>query len=391
MSQRDGSIQTTSTPGPAGPPLSVRDRVRSLRLPDQITGGRAGHNWLPWALCSILLVSTIVFAIQAIRGPSIEPPKPTPTTRVAGSEDVALESKGYIIPARKIQVSPLVGGRIMELYIEEGMFKKEGDTLAVLEKVEYQADYDRAQAALIAAQNRVKELTEFRPQEIEQLEAELKEAEVQRDQLEQDFKRSQNLRYTKALADREFELAESAYLAMKHRVGRLKTALDLLKKGPRDARIEAAQAEVRQAQAELDRAKWRLDNCIVRAPVSGIILTKGAEKGDLVNPVAFKISTSLCEMADLSDLEVDLTIQERDISNIFKGQRCRIISEAFPDRKPYEGFVSRLMPTADRAKGAIPVRVKLKVPPEEQGVYLKPDMGVIVSFLKKDAQPRKGD
>jgi hypothetical protein len=90
-------------------------------------------------------------------------------------------------------------------------------------------------------------------------------------------------------------------------------------------------------------------------------------------------------MADLSDLEVDLSIQERDIAGVFKGQKCRVVAEAFRDRKPYPGFVSRLMPTADRAKGAIPVRVKLRVPREEEGVYLKPDMSVIVSFLKQYA------
>ena len=88
-------------------------------------------------------------------------------------------------------------------------------------------------------------------------------------------------------------------------------------------------------------------------------------------------------MADLSDLEVDLTIQERDISKVFQGQKCKVRAEAFPDRV-YEGYVSRLMPIADRAKGAIPVRVKVKVPAEEEGVYLKPEMGALVSFLKKD-------
>jgi HlyD family secretion protein len=95
-------------------------------------------------------------------------------------------------------------------------------------------------------------------------------------------------------------------------------------------------------------------------------------------------------MADLSDLEVDLTIQERDIANIVVGQKCTVVPEAFQNNKAfrarhptgYDGEVSRLMPIADRAKGAIPVRVKVVVPREEEGVYLKPDMGVIVSFKK---------
>ena len=95
------------------------------------------------------------------------------------------------------------------------------------------------------------------------------------------------------------------------------------------------------------------------APISGTILKKNAEEGSLVNPIAMQGFFSLCEMADLSDLEVELTIQERDISKISKGQKCQGSGRGL-SRRVYEGYVSRLMPTADRAKGAIPVRVKVK-------------------------------
>ena len=76
------------------------------------------------------------------------------------------------------------------------------------------------------------------------------------------------------------------------------------------------------------------------------------------------------------------TIQERDVANVFKGQRCQVRPEAFPKRL-YQGTVSRLLPIADRSKGAVPVRVKIDVPKEEEGVYLKPEMGAIVAFMKK--------
>ena len=120
-------------------------------------------------------------------------------------------------------------------------------------------------------------------------------------------------------------------------------------------------------------------------PVSGTILKKNAEEGNVVNPIAFNGSFSLCEMADLSDLEVDLSIQERDVARVFKGQKCKIRAEAYRERT-YEGYVSRLMPIADRAKGAVPVRVKVPVPADEEGVYLKPEMGVNVSFLSPAAR-----
>jgi HlyD family secretion protein len=170
---------------------------------------------------------------------------------------------------------------------------------------------------------------------------------------------------------------------MTRQVERLRFAYSLMQIGSRKERIDAARADVLTAQANLEKAKWKLDNCKIRSPVTGTILKKNAEEGNLVNAIAFSGSVSLCELADLSDLEVDLTVQERDIARVFKGQKCQVRAEAYPDRV-YEGVVSRLMPIADRAKGAIPVRVKLTVPREEEGVYLKPEMGAIVTFYKAE-------
>jgi multidrug efflux pump subunit AcrA (membrane-fusion protein) len=83
-----------------------------------------------------------------------------------------------------------------------------------------------------------------------------------------------------------------------------------------------------------------------------------------------------------------LTIEERDISKVSVGQKCKIRTDAYPERI-YEGVVSRLMPIADRNKAAIPVRVKVTVPQEEEGIYLKPDMTAMVSFLKDSPPPEK--
>jgi HlyD family secretion protein len=374
-------------------PASLSDRVRSLRLPEQPRQAARRTSWLPWTLCLVLSASTAVFAYQAINRSEpietkpVENPTPSPTVPVANSSaatsgDVALESKGNIVPVHQIQVSPKVSGMVEKLFIEEGKRVKKGDVLAELENVDYQAARDHAREALEEARQNLLQLTEYRQTEIAQAKARWEEAVAQRKQLEVDYDRSVKLQKTHALADRDYELAESGYQAMVQHEDSLRIDYELLKKGPRDNLIDAAKRRLFQAKADLVTAQWRLDSCTVVAPITGTILTKKAEEGNIVNPIAFNISASLCDMADLSDLEVDLTIQERDVAKVFKGQRCKLRPEAFPERI-YDGYVSRLMPIADRAKGAVPVRVKVTVPQEEEGVYLKPEMGVIVSFFKK--------
>ena len=193
-------------------------------------------------------------------------------------------------------------------------------------------------------------------------------------------------RRNRSSTQQDYELAESKYLAQIQRVERLKFAHKLMQLGPRQERVDVAKAELAQVEADVVKAEWRLGNCTIRAPITGTILKKNAEEGNIVNPIAFNGSFSLCDMADLSDLEVDLNVQERDIALVKVGQKCRVRAEAYHDRV-YDGYVDRLMPIADRAKGAVPVRVKISVPPEEEGVYLKPEMGAIVTFLNQQVTP----
>src|SRR5262245_48009900 len=232
----------------------------------------------------------------------------------AASGQAVLESKGYIIPVHQIQVSPKVSGMVVKLNFQEGDKVEKDAVLAELETIDYEADRNRCRGGLDASWQRFLELwTGNRPDEIKQARADLEEARANRDQLFLDWKRSYNLPKT-AMATREYEMAESAYKAADRRVVRMDAAYALMLEGARQERIILAWAEIEQAAAELTKAQWRLDNCKVRAPLSGTILTKKAEEGNIVNPVAFNISASLCEMANLADIEVELNIQERDIA-----------------------------------------------------------------------------
>lgn len=371
-------------------PTTLGDRVQSLRLPPRAD---AGPGKLPWVLCAVLLASTLTFGFQAFRKGSdsdaaARSSSPGADGKKADSGDVVLQAKGYIIPAHQIQVSPQVGGKIEKLYITEGQRVKKGEVLAEIEEVDYKTDYDRALFKHTSAQENYDLLKANLPNEIKKAEHDLAESRADFIQVQDSFKRAERLpRSTQS--DEELMRVRGQYNMADARHKRKREELILAQFGFR--RVAVARAEASAARADLEKAKWKLDNCKVRAPVSGIILTKKAEEGNLVNPVAFNVSANLCDMADLSDLEVDLTIQERDIAHVFVGQNCTVMPEAFQSnekflrRHPggYVGKVTRLMPIADRAKGAIPVRVGLKVPRDEEGVYLKPDMGVIVSFKKQ--------
>jgi HlyD family secretion protein len=388
---------------PIKSPGSLSDRVRSLRLPPEPAPSLLQRKSL-WAAVVLVATSALAAWYYTSNLPDAQAPLSTaspaasktadsastapsaaaslPAAPVAANGDVTLESKGYIIPAHQILVSPKVSGMVVSLNFEEGMRVQKGYVLAELESVDYKADVEHAKALLASARQHLLELQRGnRPEEIAAAGAELGEAQAQREQLLSEWKRNVGLRQNKTVTEREYEQSESSYKAMDRRVAKLKNNYKLMQDGPRVERIDAARAEVAQADAELAKAQWRLGNCTIVAPISGTILKKNAEEGNVVNPVAFNGSFSLCEMADLADLEVELSIQERDIARVRKGQKCQVRAEAFPDRV-YDGVVSRLMPIADRAKGAVPVRVKLSVPAEDEGAYLKPEMSAVVSFLK---------
>jgi len=391
---------------------ALGERVRSLRLPAEVRSHRSGTSVVPWLLCLLLAGATGGLGYlyyqerkgnagddglpasapqpgtEAEESKVSQPPNAPPAASATESNSIALEAKGYVIPRREILVSPQVNGRLLKVLFEEGQRVERNQVLAEIETTEYAAEHQRTLALLESARQRLRELEAGnRREEIDQAEAELAEAKAQLLQAEAEWKRNSELRPSRTISPLEFEQSEAAYLALEEKVKRLQAAVDLMHKGPREERIAAARAEVQQAEAELARAQWRLDNCTVRAPIAGTILRKNAEEGNIVNPVAFNGSYSLCEMADLSDLEVDLSIQERDIARVFVGQVCQVRAEAYPDRT-YQGVVSRLMPIADRAKGAIPVRVKLTVPAAEEGVYLKPEMGAVVTFLAAPDAPK---
>lgn len=396
-SERKSDTSASESPTPSGRSLS--QQVQSLRLPPP-SAGASGLNRLAWLLCFAfaalsgwlsyqrytlklpapeLLQAATDAAPQATESPTNEPPVDT----AAAAGKFAYESNGYITVAHQILISPQVSGRLVMLDADEGRRVRKGELLGEIEDTEYQAEFNRSQSTLEIAKARLLELERgFRPEEVAQAKAELEEVEAQLVQLQAEWNRTYELRKSNLVSEESFELIDSRLQATQRRRDRLTLAAKLIADGPRDERISAARGEVGQAEADLAKAAWRLSNCKIVAPISGTILKRNAEQGNLVNPVALNGSFSVCDIADLSDLEVSLDVPERDIAKVHVGQRCKVRPDAFKNRV-YEGTVSRLMPIANRAKSSITVRVKLTVPSEEEGVYLKPDMSALVSFLNE--------
>jgi multidrug efflux pump subunit AcrA (membrane-fusion protein) len=428
-------LSTAPAPHSAPPPRngSLSDRVRSLRLADRTTQGNVRGTLVPWTLAALALLAALAFGYRTYRLPSAE--NTTPETErlkellasaggkdasaedldkirkilasrggkvsadVAASGEVVLESKGYVIPIHSIQLSPQVGGEIIWLdpNFQEGAVYKKGDRLAEIDPVIFQAQVRNAEAALhVAEVNRqqvesgstLKDIAAAKAQ-LQSLEAKLEVSRIdERTKLLSGIGSSRDER-EKATA--QVKADEAAVASQKATVARWEISLE-------EQRL-VTRNQVESAQANLDQARKQLKNCTITAPTTGIVLTKKAELGGYVNPLAFGAAGYLCEMADLSKVEIELSVQERDFAKVQppRGgdyQICTIVPEAFQRDERfrklhpngYEGYVSRVMPVADRAKGAITVRVRVRVPDDEAGFYLKPDMGVIVSFKSQSTQ-----
>src|SRR5262245_24724774 len=284
----------------ANGPASLSERVKGLRLGDQVGGAksRGGSSWLPWTLCLIMAITWASFAIRVYStggykgllgntsgetneatsetSKSDRPLRPSEGPKAAAGEQV-LRVKGVMIAAHQIQVSPIeVSGRVEKLFIEEGKAFKKGQPLAELDQTPFTADVSEAEAALNTAKAKRDELVTSWPLEVQQCEAQLKEAQALRDQYESDYKRYENIRKRSGdVAEKEYEQAKFSFYTQSARVQQMEVAVEMAK-GPRKQKIAAAVADVNQAQARFDRAKWRLSNTIIVAPVDGIVLTKRA-------------------------------------------------------------------------------------------------------------------
>ena len=302
----------------------------------------------------------------------------------APAGESVLSASGYVVAHHKIAVGAKVMGRVHWIGVEKGDTVQEGQVLVRLEDNEFRAQVNQASANLAAAQARLDQLrTGSRPQEKFRDKAAVLQAEANLKMAEAEYQRSERLFKDGVASKSELDnaLARRDTAAALLEAARQSSAMTDL--GPRAEEIRAAEAQVQQMKAALDYAQTQLAATEIKAPVSGTVLQRIVERGEMVSPSAFGGSgarTSVVDLADLTDLQIELDISQADFARLKMGQRAEIIPEAYPNLR-YTGFIEEIAPEANRAKSTVQIKVKVENPNEQ----LRPEMNARVNFLSDKA------
>lgn len=266
-----------------------------------------------------------------------------------------LDATGYVVARRMATVSAKITGKVREILIEEGQHVDAGQVMATLDPVDADAQRDLAAAQVAAARS-----------QSGSVEAQLREAEANAARLgtlvrQQLVSKSQ---YDQAVAQR-----------------------DSLR-----AQLSTARHNAKVAGDQLRIAENGVDNTVVRAPFEGVVIAKAAQPGEIVSPLSAGggfTRTGIGTIVDMDSLEVEVDVGESYIGRVKPGMPVVATLNAYPDWKiPAE--VIAIIPTADRGKATVKVRIALK----QKDPRIVPDMGVNVSFLEeanagaKQAPPR---
>ncbi|MBK6673240.1 MAG: efflux RND transporter periplasmic adaptor subunit [Proteobacteria bacterium] len=294
---------------------------------------------------SVLLVLVALLLASRLRGPQL------PGYRLeAGPLVQVVVATGRVISTSRVQVGSEVTGTVIERRVKEGDVVKPGDVLLVLRADDLEARVRQAEAALRELQ------ASTRPQSS----ASLRQAEAQLAQASRERQRRADL-FARQLVSREIlEQAEEAEAVARAVADKARLAADAASPG------STAEIQLREqvAAARAQRAK-----AVIRAGIAGIVLTRNAEPGDLVQP-----GRVLFEIARGGDTEIEVPVDEKNLAALAVGQVAQCIADAWPDR-PFRGVVNYIAPGVDAARGTVTIRLRVDPPPD----YLRQDMTVSVN------------
>jgi len=294
-------------------------------------------------------------------------------------EDVFLSLAGFILPEREIRVGPRVPGTIVDVPVEQGTRVEKGDLLAKIESTSFFAELEQSRAMLALAEANLEELQNgSRPEEIEEARAAVDEAAAQLVLRKKERDRILRLRNVRnnVVSQSEFDVAESEFKRTEAQVRSLTQKLKLVEKGPRPEKIAAAKARVDEARARVTAAQYFHDNSSIVSPIDGTVLEKRTEVGEIMRPDV--LLSEMFLLADLTKLQAEVEVQERDLHRVSIGNACRIIPDAYPDRR-YAGRIVKIKPQINRQRAVAGVKVAIAGPDE----FLLPNMNCRVEFLSE--------
>jgi len=310
--------------------------LRINRSPEATEAGPAGRarRWLLIGLpTAAILVVGAVFVITGGALSAALPVRLTPATMVSPTRAGAvLVASGYVVAQRKAAVASKGTGRLVYLGVVEGDRVRAGQVIARIEDADVKAQLAQAQANLQVSR------------------AELHDAQ-------------------RSLA-RERLLADSGASSQ--------ASVDAA-----EARYERVKASIAAAEAAVLAAQVSLENTVIRAPFDGTVLTKNADVGEVVAPLAGGAfsKSAVVTIADLGSLQVEADVAESNLEAISGGQPGEIVLDAYPDER-YPGVVAKIVPTADRAKATVQVKVAFR----SYDARVLPEMSAKVHFLPRPSR-----
>lgn len=287
---------------------------------------RSARKIIIWFLIVVALVSLTVF-LKDVFNPGIAVQLATASLSSPSQANAVLTASGYVVARRKAAVASKGTGTLVFLGVDEGDRVKKGQIIARLEDSDVVASLQRARGNLRVAQ------------------ADLNDAK-------QSLERMRILLKQGVVAQAEYDVAEARYQRV-------------------IATIDAARFGVREAEVAVESTR-------IVAPFDGTVLKKNADVGEIVAPLAGAASSkaAVVTIADMSSLEVDADVSEANITRVSAEQGCEITLDAYP-RQRYPGYVTKIVPTADRAKATVLVKIKFR----QYDQKVLPEMSAKISFL----------
>ena len=299
---------------------------RSSRGEQSSRQRRSGGRWIVWTIVIVVLLAGALL-LKNWFSSGVEVQLATATLTSPSQANAVLTASGYVVARRKAAVASKGTGTLVFLAVDEGDRVKKGQLIARLDDSDVAASLRRARENLRVA------------------EADLDDAKI-------NFERMQKLVGTRAIAQANYDAADARY----------KRVL---------ATIEAAKFAVQEAEVAVENTR-------IIAPFDGTVLKKNADVGEIVAPLAGAVSSraAVVTIADMSSLEVDADVSEANITRVSANQNCEITLDAYPQQR-YPGYVSNIVPTADRAKATVMVKIRFK----QYDQRVLPEMGAKITFL----------